>query len=394
MKTKHLNQLYTSMTLAGSALLALVLLAGCGSSSGSAPMGAPPPAELPVYAVTQSDATVYQEFASSIEGMQDIEIRPQVEGYLDRIYVDEGSYVRKGQLLFHINDRPFAEQLNTARAGLSAAKASLSTAEINLNKLKPLVDNSIISPVQLRSAQSSYDAAAAAVQQAEAQVRQAEINMGFTSIKAPVEGYVGRIPHRIGSLVNTNTAAALTVLSEIREVYAYFSLSESDYLQFQQQFPGKTFEEKIKQMPAVELLMADGQLYPHKGRIQLMTGQFDHSTGAVSLRAVFQNPDRLLRSGNTGKIRLPLSLKQAVVVPQESTFAIQDKIFVFTVSDSNTVASRPIEISGKSGAYYFVGNGLKAGERIVYSGTGNLQDGMPIVPQPISSDSLLKARPI
>lgn len=394
MKTITVNQLYFRSIALLSAIAAIVFLAGCGSRAGSAPMEAPPPPALPVYTVSEADATVYQEFASALEGTQDIEIRPQVDGYLDKIYVDEGAYVRKGQILFHINDRPFAEQLNNAKAGLAAAKASLNTADINLNKLKPLVENNIISPVQLRSAQSTYDAAVANVQQAEAQVRQAEVNLGFTSIKAPVEGYIGRIPHWVGSLVGMNTANALTVLSEIRDIYAYFSLSEADYLHFQQQFPGKTFEDKIKQMPAVELLMSDGQLYPYKGKIQLMAGQFDNSTGAVSLRAVFQNPDRLLRSGNTGKLRLPLTLKQAILVPQESTFAIQDKIFVFAVSDSNTVQSKPIVISGKSASYYFVGGGLKLGERIVYSGAGNLQDGMSVVPQPISSDSLLKSRPL
>ena len=388
------HQLYHRLVPVSLALPLLFALASCGTKAGPAAGGPAMTPTLPVLAVQTADATVYQEYATSLEGMQDIEIRPQVDGYLDKVYVDEGSYVRKGQLLFHINDRPFAEQLNTAKAALTAAKAQMLNAEINYNKLKPLVENNIVSPVQLKTAQAGYDAAKASVEQAQAMVHQAEINLGFTSIKAPVEGYIGRIPHRTGSLVGMSTSDPLTVLSEIKEVYAYFSLSESDYLRFQEQFPGKTFEEKIRQMPPVQLMMANGSLYPQPGKVQLMTGQFDQSTGAVSLRAVFPNPDRLLRSGITGRIRLPMNVKQALVVPQEATYTVQDKVFVFVVGDSNKVASKPLQLAGQSNAYYFVSGGVSPGEKIVYSGAGNLQEGMMIQPQLISTDSLLKVRPL
>lgn len=395
MRTIKPNRLSHSLTTAAVLLLATVILYSCGSSSG-APANSyqQAPVVLPVLPVNSVDATVHQEYSASLQGSQDVEIRAQVDGYLDRIFVDEGAYVRKGQPLFHITDRPFVEQLNNAKAGLAAAQAALSNAEINYNKLKPLVESNIISPVQLRSAQTTYDAAKASVEQARAQVQNAEINLGYTTVKAPVEGYVGRIPHKTGSLVGMGTAEALTVISEIKEVYAYFSMSENDYLQFQQQFPGKTFEEKIKQMPAVQLVLADGSIYPHAGKVQLIAGQFDNSVGAISFRAAFQNPDRLLRSGNTGKLRIPMQLKEMIVVPQEATFAVQDKIFVFHVSDSNKVASVPIRVSGKTPAYYFVESGVKSGDRIVYSGIGTLQDGMVIVPEAISADSLLKVRPI
>lgn len=395
MRTIKPNRLSHSLTTAAVLLFATVILYSCGSSSG-APANSyqQAPVVLPVLPVNSVDATVHQEYSASLQGSQDVEIRAQVDGYLDRIFVDEGAYVRKGQPLFHITDRPFVEQLNNAKAGLAAAQAALSNAEINYNKLKPLVESNIISPVQLRSAQTTYDAAKASVEQARAQVQNAEINLGYTTVKAPVEGYVGRIPHKTGSLVGMGTAEALTVISEIKEVYAYFSMSENDYLQFQQQFPGKTFEEKIKQMPAVQLVLADGSIYPHAGKVQLIAGQFDNSVGAISFRAAFQNPDRLLRSGNTGKLRIPMQLKEMIVVPQEATFAVQDKIFVFHVSDSNKVASVPIRVSGKTPAYYFVESGVKSGDRIVYSGIGTLQDGMVIVPEAISADSLLKVRPI
>lgn len=377
--------------------IAAITLYACNSSSGNEGGGGgyqQPPQMLPVLVVSNTPATTYKEYSASLEGSKDIEIRPQVEGYLDKIYVDEGAYVRKGQSLFQINSRPYREQLNNANATLAAAKANLANAEINVSKLTPLVQNNVISDVQLKTAKTAYDAAAANVAQAQAMVSNARINLGYALIKAPVDGYIGRIPFKIGSLAGMSTPEALTVISDIKEVYAYFSLSENDFLQFKNQFAGNTIEEKIKKMPPVELVLPDGSIYAQKGKVQTVAGQFDNSTGAISFRAAFPNTDRQLRSGNTGKVRVSKVLDAALVVPQEATFEIQDKVFVFAVGDSNKVASKPITISGKTANYYFVESGVQAGEKIVFSGTGNLQDGMVIVPQPISMDSLLKAKPL
>lgn len=392
-----INHLFWSLNHAGLLLVSVAAIAlySCNSSSGnqSAQMAAQPPA-LPVFVIAKTEATTFQDYSASLEGSKDIEIRPQVEGYLEKIFVDEGAQVKAGQPLFQINSRPFHEQLNNAKAALSAAKANLSTAEINVSKLTPLVQNNVISDVQLKTAKSAYDAAAASVQQAEATVNNAQINLGYALIKAPVSGYIGRIPHKMGSYVNTSTAEALTVLSEIKEVYAYFSMSENDFLQFKQQFEGNTVEEKIKKIPPVELVLSDGSVYAQKGKVQMVTGQFDNNTGAISFRATFPNVDRLLRSGNTGKIRIPRVRAQTLVVPQEATFEIQDKVFVFAVGDSNKVSTKPILISGKTASYYFVDSGVQEGEKIVFSGAGNLKDGMAIVPQPMSTDSLYKAKPL
>jgi membrane fusion protein, multidrug efflux system len=375
-------------------LIASLIFYGCNSSAGNPSGYGQQVQALPVIALIKMPATTYQEFSASLEGTKDVEVRPQVDGYLDRIYVDEGAYVKKGQSLFHINDRPYREQLNTAKAGLAAAKANLANAQINLSKITPLVQHNVVSDVQLKSAQAAYDAAAASVAQSEAMVQSAEINLGYTLIKAPSDGYIGRIPHKTGSLVGTSTAEALTVISDIKEVYAYFSFSENDFLRFKNQFAGNTVEEKIKNMPPVELVLADGSTYPQKGKVQIVAGQFDNSTGAISFRASFPNPERLLRSGNTGKVRIAQLLKEAVVVPQEATFEIQDKVFVFAVGDSNKVTSKPIAVAGRTNYYYFVESGVQAGEKIVFAGTGNLQDGMVIQPQPVSADSLFKVKPL
>ena len=375
-------------------IISALIFYGCQSSSGNPGNFEQPPPGLPVITLISMPVTTHQEFSASIEGSKDIEIRPQVDGYIDRIYFDEGTYVRKGQALFHIDSRPYIEQLKTAKANLNAARANLANAQINVSKITPLVQNNVVSDIQLKTAQAAYDAASANVAQAQAMVQSAEINVGYTTIKAPVDGYIGRIPHKTGSLVGRTTAEALTVISEIKEVYAYFSLSENDFLRFKNQFAGNTIEEKIKKMPPVELILPDGSVYAQKGKVQMVAGQFDNSVGTISFRAVFPNAERLLRSGNTGKVRIAQLLSNALVVPQEATFEIQDKIFVFALNDSNKVVSRPINVSGKTATYYFAEGGVRAGEKIVLSGIANLRDGMLIDPQPATMDSLLKVKPL
>ena len=392
--SRSVNSLSTGNVYALLALASFAFaLQSCNSSEGAG-YGAMPPPALPIIAVKTTPATVYQEFSASLEGKKDIEIRPQVNGYLEKIYVDEGAHVKKGQLLFLINDRPYREQLNAAKASLASAKASLVNAQINVSKLTPLVSANVVSDVQLKGAQAGYDVAASNVAQAQAMVTNAEISLGYAAIKAPVDGYIGRIPYKIGSLVGTTSVEALTLLSEVKEVYAYFSLSEKDFIQFRNQFPGATVEEKIKHFPPVELMLADNSLYPEKGKIEMVSGQFNHNIGSISFRAVFPNGGGLLRSGNTGTIRIPRSITNALAVPQEATFELQDKVLVFLVDTGNKVTSSPIQISGKSGNYYLVEKGLKEGDKIVFSGTDRLRDGAPIQPTLISIDSLIRVRPL
>lgn len=372
----------------------IFVLYSCRSSTNNAGYAARPPEALPVITIRNVPATTYQEFSASLEGRKDIQVRPQIEGYIERIFVDEGAHVRKGQVLFEINSQPFESQLNNARANLAAAKANLVNAEINVSKLTPLVQNNVISDVQLKTAQSQHDVAAASVSQAESVVRNAEINMGYTMIKAPVDGYIGRIPHKTGSLVSTTTQEPLTVVSEIARINVYFNMSENDFFHFKNQFTGSTMEEKIKQVPPVELVLADGSVYPEKGKVELVSGQFNNIIGAISFRASFDNKNGLLRSGNTGKVRIPRAIASALVVPQEATYELQDRVFVFALGDSSKVSSKPLTIAGTSGNYYLVQAGIADGEKIVYTGLDRLRDGAVIQPTPMSMDSLLKARPM
>ncbi len=374
--------------------IVLFVLHACNSSSANTVDAPPAAVSLPVVTLANLPATTYQEFSASLEGSSDIEIRPQVDGYLDRIFVDEGAYVRKGQVLFQINSRPYQEQLNNAQANLSAAQANLLSTDINVSKLAPLVESNVISEIQLKTAKASQAAAAASVAQARATVQNAAINVGYTQIKAPVDGYVGRIPFKTGSLVGLNTAEPLTVVSSIKDIYAYFSFSEKDFLRFKDQFEGTTIEDKIKKMPEIELVLADNSVYAQKGKVETVSGQFNNSMGAISFRATFKNPDGLLRSGITGKVRIPHLINTALAVPQEATFELQDKVFVFVVADSNKVISTPITIAGKSGNYYLVDKGLNQGAKIVYAGFDRLKDGTVIQPEQLSMDSLMKVNPL
>ncbi len=359
----------------------------CGTSSGSEQ-----PTEtlqrLPVLTLHTQQATTHDEYPAALEGSKDIEIRPQVDGQLEHIYIDEGAYVQQGQPLFRINARVYAEQLNNAKATLAAAEANLANAQIDVGKLAPLVQNQVLSNVQLNAALAAERVAQANVQQAKALVESAQINLGYTVISAPVSGYIGRIPYKTGSLVGTTTPEALTVLSEIRNIHAYFSLSENDFIGFKNRVTGTTVADKIANLPPVELVLADGSTYAQPGNVELASGQFDSQTGTITFRAVFPNADGLLRSGNTGKIRIPHVSPSVFLIPQEATFELQDKVFVFALADSNRVESRPIRVAGRNGTDYLVENGVQAGDRIVYAGLDRLQDGARIIPEPMVADNL------
>jgi len=375
-------------------LSGLIIFQACHSSQSGGGYAAPPPPALPVVTVSDRPFTTYREYTAALEGSNDIEIRPQVSGYIERIFVDEGAFVKKGQPIFKINDQPYLEALNNANAALAVAKANQASAEINVNKLQPLVENQVISPIQLKTAKAAYDASTAYVDQAEAQVGNAKINIGYSLIKAPVDGFIGRIHVKIGSLAGGSVSDPLTNISEVKDMRAYFSVSETSFLRFKDEYPGKTLEDKIKNLPPVELILSDNTIYPIKGKVEIVAGQFGAGTGAIPFRASFPNPNGVLRSGNTGRVRISINLPAGLVIPQEATYELQDKVFVFVLGDSNKVKNTAIQVGGRSGNYYLVENGIKAGDRIVFSGVDKLRDEAKIVPEPMSMDSLLKARPM
>jgi membrane fusion protein, multidrug efflux system len=369
------------------ALLILgIMFSCCGSSSAGgenlpAERTAPATPSLPVMEIKQDSTITYKDYTAFLEGRINVEIRAQVDGYLAKIFVDEGSYVHAGDPLFKIEDHIYQEQLNAATAGLHAAEATMQTAQIEIDKLTPLVEHNVISEIQLKTAKSNYEVAKASVEQSKDAVSSARINLNFTMIKAPVNGYIGRIPKRIGNLVTKSDAQGLTNLTDIDQVYAYFSMSEPEFLQLNLQNPGKTVEEKIKGLPPVSLVLANENVYDHLGRVDLVNGQFERTSGAIALRATFPNPEKMLRSGNTGKVRMQQRWSDIFLIPMAATLDQQDKTFIYILGDSNKVRRQNINIEGKAGTYYIIRAGIDPGAKIVTEGLGNLTDGQTIVPQ-------------
>lgn len=359
-------------------LTVVLFLASCVSKS--EPMALAPPPVLPVATVANTNQDTFIDYPAAIQGTTDVEIRPQVGGTIDKIYVNEGQLVSKGQLLFQISELPFKAQLNNATASLQAAKAAVLNAQLEVDKLTPLVQGKVVSDFQLKTAKTAYQIALANVEQANANVNTAQINLGYTKIKAPNSGYIGRLPKKQGSLVSPNDVEALTQLSDVNEVYAYFSLAETDFIKFNENYEGKSLADRLRHLPAVSLVLADQSVYPVKGKVDMVNGQFDKTTGAITLRAVFANAKGLLRSGNTGKVRMGLAHQQTILVPQSATVEMQDKIFVYAVDKDNKVSKVAITIDGKSGTNYLIKAGLKSGDQIVLSGLDKLQEGQLIQP--------------
>jgi membrane fusion protein (multidrug efflux system) len=365
----------------------LLFLAACSSTQPAPPPTTPPAAE--VITIATGMATTGHDYSASLQGKVDVDIRPQVDGFLEKVFVDEGAYVNAGQPLFKINDRPVREQLNSASANLQAAEAAVTNAALEIDKLTPLVQNKVVADFQLKAATAAHKIALANVSQAHSVVEAAKIKLGYTLVTAPVSGYIGRLPKKRGSLVSPTDPAPLTTLSDVHEVYAYFSLGEADFIDFKSRLAGATLADKLKALPSVSLVLADNSLYPQAGKIDMVDGQFDKTTGAITLRATFPNQQSLLRSGNTGKIRLLQKHPDAILVPQAATMEVQDKIFVYTVSDSNKVNKQAVLVTGKTGTDYIVKEGVKSGDRIVFTGLDHLVEGTVINPQKVSSNRQL-----
>ncbi|MNK07614.1 Multidrug efflux pump subunit AcrA precursor [compost metagenome] len=365
-----------------------IVIYGCSGNNAAAP--AAQAISVPVFAIGSGDAVTYQEYPVAVEGRVNVEIRPQVDGYLDKVYVDEGAFVKAGQALFKINENRYRELLNNAQGAANAADAAVINAKLEVEKMTPLVEGKVISEYQLKSAKASLKIAEANKKQAEAAVASARINVGYTLITAPVDGYITRLPKKQGSLVSAADPLPLTLLSDIGEVHAYFSIGESDFIAFKERYAGNSINDKLKNLPPVTLVLADNSVYEQKGKIDMVDGQFDKTTGAITLRANFPNAKGLLRSGNTGRVRLGITHNNAILIPQSATVEVQDKVFVYAVSKDNKVNKIPVTIIGKSGTDYLVKDGVKAGDRIVFKGFETLQDGTVIVPEKIEGEIAAK----
>lgn len=341
--------------------------------------------ELPVTTVNKTIAFTEKTYLGSVEGTNNVEIRPQVGGKLKAIFVDEGEYVEKGQKLFQIDPLTYNEALNNEIANREVRKAELEKAALEIERLTPLVENEVISDVRLRAAESNYEVAKSALAQSNAAVNSAKINRDFTLIKAPVDGYIGRIPKRIGNIVSMSDSEPMTVLSDIKNVRVYFSMSETDFLYFNERShrdSSAVEEGETKDiLTEVSLILADGKEFEEKGIIDAVDGHVNRNTGAISLRATFPNPKGMLRSGNSGKIKLEERHQNVIVIPQTAIYEIMDKTFVYVLQEDNIIKRHPVMLAGKSGKNYLVKEGLEAGDKIVTSGVESLNEGMMVIPQ-------------
>jgi membrane fusion protein (multidrug efflux system) len=282
---------------------------------------------------------------------------------------------------------PYIEDLKNAQANVALERARLRKAKTEIDRLQPLIDNEVISVVQMKTAEADYEIAQASLEMAQAIEANMQIKLGFTTIHAPVNGFIGRIPKSVGNVIKISDSEPLTTQSNISRVYVYFSMSESDYLYYERMKNDST-SKRIS--PDVKLILADGYVYDYTGRIDATSGQLSRSTGSITLRAVFANPDTLLRSGNTGKILMEQIYPNAIMIPQSAAISIQDKKFVFVLDENNMTRRKEIQIEGRTGKDYIIGNNsLSANDRIVTSGLNKLTDGVKV--NPIKSGSLQTA---
>ncbi len=337
---------------------------------------------LPVTQVLMRDTTLQREYVADIQAIQNVELRARVPGFLERIYVDEGQEVKKGQLLFKINDEEYKAELAKAKANMQNTIAEAKAVELEVDRLRVLVDKNVISKTELDVAQARLEAVKARISEARSAETNATMRVSYTSIRAPFDGIIDRIPLKTGSLIEHGTL--LTTASDISNVFAYFYVSESEYLQYM-----KMRGNAEANSDEVNLILADGSPYPHTGLIETMEGEFKASTGSIAFRARFPNPGKILKHRATGRISLSSTIENAVIVPQKSVFEIQDKNYVFLVDSTNQVKMKNFVPKTRFSHYYIVESGLEPGDRIVFEGIQNLQEGMEIEPQHVGLDSII-----
>ena len=351
-------------------------LFACNGNRQTMQMGVP---DYAVATMKPQSITLTTTRSGTFEGRQDIEIRPNVGGFITQVCVDEGASVKKGEVLFVIDPVQYEEAVNVARAAVEVAKATVATNELTVENNKELRDKNIISEYNYQMSVNTLAQAKAQLAQAEAQLVNAEKNLSYTRVTSPADGVIGKIPYRVGSLVSSAITTPLTTVSDISQMYVYFSMTEKELLDLvrQDSTPGKI----IEKMPEVSLLTADGRSYEEKGRITTISEVIDQATGSVRARATFANPQRLLRSGGNGMVIIPTTLNDVIVIPQKATYELQNKRFVYVVNNESVAESREVQVYDlDDGKNFVITGGLQAGERVVMEGASTLRNGTKINP--------------
>lgn len=352
------------------------ILFSCGNSQGGMKLGDD---EFAVSAVSVSSSNQTTSYPATIKGTQDIEIRPQVSGFIVKLCVDEGATVRKGQALFQIDPTQYQAAFNQAKASVESVKANLETVKSTEANKRILHEQKIISDFEYQTAQNNLLTAKASLAQAEAALTAARQNLGFCTVTSPSDGVIGTFPYRVGSLVSPSVSKPLTTVSAIKQMYVYFSMTEKELLRLTR--AGETLKEQLEKMPEIKLQLADGTIYANSGKIDAVSGVIDQTTGSVSMRAIFPNEQNILRSGGMANVIFPYTIDNIYVIPQSATQDIQDKKFVFVLQSDETVKHTEITVSNlNDGKNYLVTGGLKEGDKIVVEGVQVLKDGQKITP--------------
>ena len=336
--------------------------------------------------VSKQDITLEQSYPAQIDGRQSVKIIPRVEGYLRQICVKEGQRVKKGQVLFVIDQATYQAEVKAAEANVAVAKAGVETAQLNYDSRKTLFQKDVVSDYDQRMATANLSMAKAQSQQAQAQLLSARTNLSYTVLRSPSDGVVGSLPFRVGDFVGPSTQGGLTTVADVYEMYVYFSLTERDAMSLIARYG--SIDKAVAAFPPVILLTANGDTCAVKGRVESISGVVDSSTGSVSARAVFPNADNHLLSGSTGSIVIPKKMKQVIVIPQSATYEIQDKIYVYKVVDGRSTSGR---LQGKKaesaiitvlpmneGKHYVVTSGLTVGDVIVAKGANYVKEGQEV----------------
>ncbi|NIF06197.1 efflux RND transporter periplasmic adaptor subunit [Chryseobacterium sp. Tr-659] len=335
--------------------------------------------------------TVYNDYPASIQGQNVVEIKPMVSGYLQDIYVPEGAMVTKGQLLFRIKNPQYEQDIITAKAAIKIAEANVNAARMNVEKARPLVQQEIVSKYELSSAQYTLQSQEAALSQAKATLANAQTNQGYTYIRSPQSGTIGLIPYKIGALVSSTTTDPLTTLSNTTNIFAYFSLSEKQLLAFMNSMKGNTTAEKLNNMPLISLVLADGTIYPEKGKMETASGGIDSSTGTATFKVIYNNKLGMIQNGASATVRIPVNLDNALLVPQTAVYQMQDKSFVYKVMNGNRVMSEAVVTSPTDdGNFVVIKSGIKAGDKLVLNGL-NISDSTIIKPMPANTAEIYRS---
>ena len=355
------------------AFVATVLMS-CGGGGGRPTFG---DNEYPVEAVTTQSAAMQSTYPATINGIQDVEIRPKVQGFLTQINVTEGQTVSAGQVLFVIDNETYQAQVRQAQAVVNTTQSAVNTAKLTFDNTKQLHENRVVGDYELQTAENSFLSAQAQLAQAQAALASAKEALSFCYVKSPSAGVVGTLPYKKGALVSASNV--LTHVSDISKMEVYFSMTEKDMLTMSQDEGG--LRGAIDAFPPVKLQLADGNIYAHEGKVVAISGVIDKSTGSVQLKAYFPNPEKLLKSGGSGTIIIPRSADAAIVIPQRVVMEVQNKKFVYVLKDSNKVAYTEITVDPQNdGVNYIVTSGLNVGDKYVTNGITKLSDQMEIVP--------------